>query len=73
MTTAKTLKNTSHSPRGYLSIALVVLAGAIRVPPIFIEQIIPVVLGSLVRLRILPISLRQVTRACQGHLRGSHG
>jgi hypothetical protein len=38
----------------YLSIALILLAGATRVAPVFIEQIIPVVLGSLVRLRILP-------------------
>jgi hypothetical protein len=49
MTTTKPLKNTNNRLRSYLSIAFVLLAGATRVPPLFIEQMIPVVLRSLVR------------------------
>jgi hypothetical protein len=38
--------------------ALLLLAGVTRVPPIFIEQVIPVARGFLIRLRALPIFAR---------------
>jgi hypothetical protein len=55
MTTSKPLRNLSDNPASYLSIAVVLLAGAIRVPPLLIEQILPVVLGFLVRLPFLSV------------------
>jgi hypothetical protein len=54
------VKNKSNHSRSYRSIALILLAGAARVQPVFMEQIIAVVLGPLVRLRILPRFAREL-------------
>jgi hypothetical protein len=42
----------------YLTMALLLLAGITRVPPIFVEQVIPVGRAFVVRLRTLPIFAR---------------
>jgi hypothetical protein len=53
------LINKLHRRRGsYLTMALLLVAGITRVPPIFVEQVIPVVRAFLLRLRTLPIFAR---------------
>ena len=68
MTTPKPLRHTSNDPSRYLLNAVVLIAAAIRIPPLLIEQITPVVLGSLVRLRMLRVFTRELTDRTPGQL-----
>jgi hypothetical protein len=60
MTAEKPLENTSNDRPHCVLIALILLAAVTRVSPVFIEQIVPLVLCSLVRLRVVPVFVGQL-------------
>ena len=61
MKTTKPRNNRTNRLAKFLSLPLILVAGVARLPPLFIEQILPVVLGYLVRLRTLSILPRKLT------------
>jgi hypothetical protein len=60
MRALKALENTTNDRSSGVAIAVILLAAVTRVSPVFIEQIAPLMLGSLVRLRTGPVFVRQL-------------
>jgi hypothetical protein len=60
MTVIKPIESTTNNRPICVAIAVRLLADVTHVSPVFIEQIVPLVLRSLVRLRMVPVFVRQL-------------